>query len=105
MHLPFPHGQAKICALDLASDCRKLGKQALDLRDAINKGDATHNDILEYETLIRQIEGLSNLVCVDTETLEEFRVGDYVTARRQLLANARHASLAEAYARLTKWLH
>lgn len=105
MLLPFPHGQAEVCARDLASDCRTMSKQALLLKDAITRGEASKREKEEYELLVKQIQSLCDVVCMDEVTEEQYRVGDYVTARREMLATARKGKLFTAYENLRKWLH
>lgn len=105
MLLPFPHGQAEICARDLAADCRNLSKRAIILKDAIERKEANAREQAEYELLVKQIKSLCNLVCMDEVTEEQFRVGDFVTIKREMMANIRAASLKNAYEKLRKWLH
>jgi hypothetical protein len=105
MHIPIPDGRAEECAKDLAQDCRNIGAEAMQLKEAIAAGEANSSDKKNYETLVKQIQSLADVVCVDLITGAEFRVGDYVTKKLEILAALKRWKLERAYRRLHQWLH
>lgn len=104
MHFPIPDLQAETAAKDLASDIRKLGAECIKLHDAIVNGESGEKEQAEYALKLEHIKSMSEVVFRCTITGADYRVGDYVTQRRERLVAKRKASIAEAFERVRKSL-
>lgn len=83
MLMPIPDGRAEECARDLASDVRKITREAMKISDAVMIGEASPEEVKTLAMLKSQIVSMCDLQFYDQLTTEKFRVGDYITKNRE----------------------
>lgn len=101
---PVPDFRAEEAARDFASDVRKLGREALAIKEAIERGEADQKDREKYAQLCEDIQLQSGIVFVCEVTHREYRVGDYVTKGNEIRAKLRESILVAGYRRLKQAL-
>jgi len=108
MRIPIPQGKGLECARDLARDVAELLKQRIKMREEIpdfNKKDREAFDLLGEQ--IRSLVSMEIVECdsVGVATDKVFIVGDYVTPKREAMAEQREAFKRTAMGRLFQNLH